>query len=241
MRASIDIGNTSAKIGFFEKENADPVSVLERVALEQVGDILDARKVRSLIVSKVKGVDQLLLDSWAKDRFYIGLSSETKLPITIDYDTPHTLGADRIAGVVAAKVMYPNDNCLVIDMGTCITYDFIDENAAFLGGGISPGVQMRFKAMNHFTGQLPLVTPSDSVELVGRSTMDCMKSGVMMGVKLELEGIINEYLQKYLGLRVLLCGGDIFFFESNLKATFFADRHLILRGLNRILDWNESI
>ena len=241
MRATIDIGNTTAKIGFFEKEHAKPVKILERIALEEIDNVLNQEKVDSLIVSKVKGVDQSLLDSWADGKNFIELSADIKLPIVVNYDTPHTLGADRIAGVVAAQTIYPNENCLVIDMGTCITYDFIDENAVFLGGSISPGVQMRFRAMHDFTGQLPLVEPSNEVELIGKSTIDCMKSGVMMGVKMELEGIINEYLQKYLELRVLLCGGDIFFFESSVKATFFADRHLILRGLNRILDWNESI
>jgi type III pantothenate kinase len=154
------------------------------------------------------------------------------------YATPTTLGVDRIAGVCGAKHMSPKTNVLVIDAGTCITYDFLDRDGNFLGGGISPGLMMRFNAVHNFTARLPLVPLVEIAPLIGDSTETCIQSGVINGLIEELGGIISLYRQKFEGLAVILSGGDARFFENKLKGSIFAVPELVLSGLNSILIHN---
>ena len=160
------------------------------------------------------------------------------LPIRIGYETPHTLGRDRIAAVVGAQSLRPGSNILVIDAGTAITYELLEASGLYVGGNISPGMTTRFRALHHFTQKLPLVSEPEEVLLVGVSTESAIQAGVVNGIVLEMDGYIDLLRLKYPGLLVFLTGGHSFYFERRLKNRIFADINLVLIGLNRILEYN---
>jgi len=160
------------------------------------------------------------------------------LPVHIAYKTPQTLGADRRASVVGANFLYKNRNNLIVDLGTCITYDLIDYVGTYHGGGISPGVEMRLKAMHKFTSKLPVVSAKGSPELIGKTTKECMASGAINGTIAELDGIISQYKQFFEDLNIIFCGGGAIFFETKIKDHIFAVPNLVLVGLNQILRYN---
>ena len=198
---------------------------------------------QQIMVSSVSYSEEQLKDEFSKitPNIYL-LKSNTPVPLTKRYDTPETLGADRVAAAVGAKVLYPKNNCLVIDMGTCITYDLVDAEDNFHGGIISPGVRMRFKAMNTFTKRLPLLEP-DGIpngipELIGKNTKHAMQSGVMNGLLAEINGLIEEYDKVLTNINVIFCGGDATYFANRIKKPNFVVPELVLIGLNRILEYN---
>ena len=238
MNLVIDYGNSAAKVGIFDHQN-----LMEKITFATPDDLRNFLKTsvaENVLVSSVKEDANLVL-TWAvqaKNKFR--LDYNFPLPITNHYGTPQTLGVDRLAGVCGAREIFPMQHCLVIDAGTCITYDFIDKDGVFLGGGISPGLSMRFKAVHNFTAKLPLVSAKAEVPLIGNSTESCIQSGVVNGVLEEIEGIIRQYQQKFEGLRVILCGGDARFFENKVKGSIFAVPELVLSGLNSILIHNVS-
>ena len=171
------------------------------------------------------------------------MSSELKLPIQNLYKTPSTLGADRLAVSVGAVALFPNQNNLVIDMGTCITLDFVNSNNEYLGGVIMPGISMKFKALHTFTDKLPLlsVSNSNSVDfcIVGDDTLSSIISGVIGGTILELEGFVSRYIEKFGKMNIIFTGGDAIYFEKRVNFPNFADSSLLLVGLNKILNTNE--
>jgi type III pantothenate kinase len=170
------------------------------------------------------------------------LTHNTPLPIKLDYETPETLGVDRIAAAVGAQAINPDKVSMIIDAGTCITYDLIDGSGLFHGGIISPGIRLRYEAMHNYTGNLPMIEFDQSAEeepYIGKSTIKAMKSGVINGIKGEMESFIDAYSKLFPDLRVIMCGGQAKFFESRLKASIFAVPKLVLTGLNRILEYNE--
>ncbi len=233
---AIDYGNSSAKVGIFHDE--DPAETRVYAVADELRQFLQNFSGAALIISSVS-MDASTVAAWAKNiatRFI--LTKDLPLPIQNRYATPDTLGVDRIAGACGARAMFPGVPCLVIDAGTCITYDLIDDRANFLGGGISPGLRMRFQAVHAFTKRLPLVEPVETAPLVGNSTETCIQSGVINGVVAEIEGIITEYQRNFADLRVILTGGDTAFFENKLKASIFAVPELVLSGLNSILIHN---
>src|SRR5690606_6792967 len=148
------------------------------------------------------------------------------------YDTPDTLGKDRLAGAVAGAHLYPGKNVLIIDAGTAITYDMVHSMNQYVGGSISPGINMRFKALHTFTKRLPLYEPTMYDKLTGTDTYQSIMSGVMVGARAEMDGIINEYEQKYQSLITILTGGDAIYFDKKLKSNIFATSNLVLSGLN---------
>jgi type III pantothenate kinase len=157
-----------------------------------------------------------------------------KLPIAFDYTTFDTLGLDRIANACAVHYLFPNQNCLVIDAGTCVTYSVI-KNGAFIGGAISPGLQMRFKSLHHFTGRLPLLSSTtESIDTTGKSTDESILSGVEVGIVKEIEGMIDSFCSENGPLNVILTGGDGSYLGSRLKSPIFANENLTLEGLNQI-------
>jgi type III pantothenate kinase len=170
----------------------------------------------------------------------LAMTSFVSLPIKINYSTTATLGVDRIAGACGALEILPNQDRLVIDIGTCINYEFLDHKNVYHGGAISPGVKMRFEAMHTFTARLPLVKTKINPPLTGDSTESCMQSGVLNGVQAELEGIMQRYKEKYPQVGVILCGGDVSLFENRLKQPIFVAPNLVLSGLNRILLHNVN-
>lgn len=238
MNLVVDYGNTSAKVAIFDQSKL--VEKLTFTSKEELQRLLLASTAENFIVSSVNA-DAAQICDWAvhaKQKFV--LTHKLPLPITLLYSTPHTLGVDRIAGACGAVQLFPGFNCLVIDTGTCITYDFTDEKGNYHGGGISPGLMMRFKAVHTFTARLPLVNPTDAPELIGNSTETSIQSGIIYGMMEEIEGIIERYRTNYPDLKVILCGGDAAFFENKLKASIFASPDLVLFGLNSVLIHNVA-
>ncbi|MEN7546740.1 type III pantothenate kinase [Rapidithrix thailandica] len=234
MNAAIDLGNTHCKIGIFDGDQL--IDQLSTSHLKDVRKVLLQHDVQHVILSKVGHYTPNFLEELTSSFQLILLDHQTHLPIRIRYKTPSTLGADRIAAVVGAYRLYPGATNLVIDLGTCITYDVVDAEGTYQGGGISPGIHMRFQALHHFTAGLPsLSTPDPEAPFVGASTEECIQAGVLHGVWFEIEGFIEKYSQLFGGINVVLCGGDSIFFESKLKPHIFVNRNLTMWGLNRIL------
>ena len=169
---------------------------------------------------------------------FIYFDNDVRLPITIKYKTPHTLGKDRIAAVVGAYYLQPNRNILIIDAGTCITYELLEASGSYLGGNISPGMTTRFKALNDYTKKLPLVNEREEVPCWGTCTEDAIRAGVVNGIVFEMDGYIDKAKELYSDVLFFLTGGHSFYFESRLKNSIFADINLVLTGLNRILEYN---
>lgn len=237
MNLAIDIGNTAVKLGIFAGEQLVEMHPGENV----INRIFKKHKIENVILS-ITGNHPSIENFLQKNGVsYLTLSYRLKLPIKILYETPDTLGADRIAGSVAANGLFRNQPMLKIDFGTCITYDFIDGKNQYHGGAISPGMAMRFKALNHYTTGLPLVDPpaDNSYELTGANTNSGIISGVVNGIKEEVEGVIKQYELRFGNLKVVGTGGDMDFFGALLKKEIFVRPYLVLEGLNIILNYNS--
>ena len=245
MNATIDLGNTFAKIGWFENDTL--VEAHYKIPLDKLADLLTQQLPDQAILSSTSHDTQSYAD--LLQTLGVGvvqLSPSLPLPIGKEYDTPQTLGADRLAAAVGAKVLFPKNNCLVIDMGTCVTYDWVSVDAIFQGGIISPGLRMRFQAMHAFTKRLPLIDVTTKgfsafPNLVGKSTQAAMQSGAFNGLLAEMDGFIERYKRERGECQVLLCGGDAPLFENSLKNRIFAAPNLVLVGLNRILQYNVNL
>ncbi len=236
MNLAVDIGNTHIKFGVFDENGLRQIFSGQ----DALGEICMQYQLQHAIISKTGPDDfiqQQLKDKGVNTLF---LSNKLKLPIKILYKTPLTLGADRVAGSVACNFSYPGNNILKIDFGTCITYDFINSNNEYIGGAISPGMMMRFKALNSYTAKLPLIDPMQftGFELTGTDTASSIASGVVNGIKEEVAGIIKEYDVRFGNLKVVATGGDSGLFVTLLKCEIFARPYLVLEGLNRILNYN---
>lgn len=234
MNLVIDIGNTLVKYAVFSGNEIIELKKIEIENEELIKNLLSEYKIKSIIISSVRKERD-----WNFNIRTIVLSEKTKLPITLQYKTPQTLGNDRIANVVAVNSLYKNKNILVIDAGTCITFDFIDNNSCYHGGRISPGINMRYKSLNEFTSNLPKLSITKDFTLFGDNTNSSIITGVQMGVISEIEGFISDLKKEKEDLIVILTGGDAFFFEKYLKNGIFADPNLVLKGLNEILKYNE--
>ncbi|RSK41929.1 type III pantothenate kinase [Mangrovimonas spongiae] len=240
MNLIIDIGNTAVKLAVF-KESKLLFSVRDTVVnLEKkIHEIfLEYPKIKNSIIASVGNLPPNIVN-WLKDKVnIIILNNETKLPFKNQYKTPKTLGVDRIGLISAAVEKYPNKNVLIIDAGSCITYDFVTDKAEYLGGAISPGLRMRYKALNTFTAGLPLLETKIPQYFVGNSTESSMHSGVVCGILNEIDGFVKEYQNKYSDLTVILTGGDANFLSKQLKSSIFANSNFLLQGLNYILRFN---
>ncbi len=232
----VDLGNTNTKIAFFSGD--DLLQKSENLSEREIIKVTKQEKPDSVLICSVrKGINRFK-GAMSKHATTMVLDHSTKVPFNILYKTPKTLGTDRIAAVAGARYLFPDRNCLIIDSGTCITYDVLDQKGNYLGGAISPGVNMRLKAMHKFTSKLPLVVFKGPEELIGRTTKECILSGAVNGAIAELEGIIHQYKTNFGDLVILICGGNTNFFESNLKGSIFAVPDLVLTGLNQILRLN---
>ena len=198
-------------------------------------------QLNQAILSSVKPVDDELLQFLSGNfDFFIELDHRTEIPIKNLYETPETLGKDRLAAAVGANELFPNQNILIIDAGTAITYDLVSEKNEFIGGNISPGLQMRFKALNHFTGKLPLISYSDEYQDIGKNTTDAIRSGVQNGILYEIAQTIELFNKNYQNLQIVMTGGDSIFFDKKLNYTIFVHFNITLIGLNRILEYNAK-
>ena len=241
MNLVVDVGNSFIKLAVFKGSRLVSVDRISPADfLTGVEEKFSAHPdIRNSIVSSVGKLDEKDVQALRIFAPVHVLTHDSVVPFENRYRTPHTLGVDRIALVTAAYSAYSMTNCLVIDAGSCITYDMITAEGEYLGGAISPGIEMRFKAMHHFTQKLPLITSRDFEDLIGNSTESSMISGVLHGVVNEIEGVIGEYSEKFKHLTVILTGGDSLFLSKRLKSTIFAHSNFLLEGLNYILELNK--
>lgn len=250
MNLIIDIGNSVAKLAIFDTDDSngngsnEPVEVFRdsNHSLDCLPILYTRYPLRKGIVASVVTLSRTVRQQLSRLPFPVmELDYQTPVPITNLYQTPQTLGMDRLAAVVAAHALKPGHDLLVIDAGTCVTYDFINARGEYLGGNISPGMHMRFQALNAFTDKLPKVDAKGEVPLYGRTTETAIRAGVIRGLELEIEGYITRLQKNYPGLFVFLTGGDEFSFDTKLKSIIFADRFLVLKGLNRIVSYNDQV
>ena len=244
LKLIIDIGNTFTKLAIFSNDEIIDFQTTENIDIRLCESIFNKYPdITSSILSSVTDHDSEIMDFLSNKGIAIELTHHTPTPFINCYGTPDTLGKDRIAIASAATKLFPNQNVLVIDAGTCITYDLITSNNEYLGGAISPGLNMRFKALHNFTQGLPLISLPDEikdVELVGNSTSTSILSGVLNGLIAELESTINEYKMSYNPLKTVISGGDYKYFEKLVKSNIFATPNIVVRGLKNILDFNEK-
>jgi type III pantothenate kinase len=242
MNLVVDAGNTRVKLAVFQKNSL--VYLKETTVArfqEEVSDLF--KKHSALGRAIVSNVGALTQQHVAVVSLYCRvhvLSQASKMPFKNSYASPQTLGVDRMALVSAAFFENPHRNTLVIDAGTCITYDMINDFDEYLGGAIAPGLQMRYNAMHGQTANLPLLEKTELLDFIGNTTEKCMHSGVLNGLYNELDGTIDQYQQRFKDLTVILTGGDGHFLSKRLKNTIFADSNFLLKGLNYLLEYNKQ-
>ncbi|WP_419212706.1 type III pantothenate kinase [Maribacter sp. X9] len=241
MNLIIDAGNTRIKLAVFkQKEIIYQATVGQEAFVESIKQVFqEFPNIKDAIVSSVGSLSREQINVVAVFCKLHELSHASKVPFKNSYASPQTLGVDRLALVTAAYYHNPHHNHLVVDAGTCITYDIINDFDEYLGGAISPGVQMRYNAMHHETAKLPLLKGKDLLDFIGNTTENCMHSGVINGITLELDGVINQYKQRFKDLTVILTGGDAQFLSKRVKNTIFADSKFLLKGLNYLLEYNK--
>lgn len=240
MNLIIDVGNSRIKTAVFDDSKMiHNESLTHDSFVSEAKKIIKKYKCTNAIISSVGSVNKSQIDELRAEISLIELDYYTKVPFKNQYATPKTLGVDRIALVCSAVSKYPNKNVLIIDAGTCITYDFINNEGNYYGGAISPGLQMRYKALNFFTEKLPLLQPSEKFELVGNSTETSIHSGIINGIINEIDGIINQHRKINTDLTIVLTGGDVNFLSNKLKNSIFANPNFLLEGLNTILTYNS--
>jgi type III pantothenate kinase len=241
----VDRGNTRTKMALFGAHDSFKMKVLEQISGDLLNEALDelllmpgATTVNHGIYASVAGDNEEFIQSLNRRMNLLIMSDQCPLPVKNSYTTPATLGNDRIAAAVGATTQYPGFNILSIDAGTCITFDFTSADKEYLGGGITPGLQMRFKALHTFTSKLPLVSLEKEATLIGKSTVDSIRSGVLNGVIAEVDGMIDRYRTSYPDLKIILTGGDANYFDGKLKNNIFVVPNLVLLGLKDILKYN---
>ena len=244
MKLIIDIGNTFSKLAVFEKNTMVSLSIVKSLSVQKLEQILKKFPlINSSIISSVALHDVKLNELLLQHGSFIELDHNTPVPFINKYGTPFTLGKDRIAIASAAAQMYANQNTLIIDAGTSVTYDLVTSNNEYLGGAISPGLNMRFDALHNFTHKLPLIKLPNSDEkigLIGNSTETSILSGVINGLTAEIESIINQYSSSFSPLKTAISGGDYKYFEKLVKSDIFAAPNIVVTGLKCILDFNEK-
>ena len=227
----IDIGNTLRKVAVFSEKQLT-IPFFEHL-FEEYG-------IRRAIVSSVGEGDEEALDWLDHNTRLVRFTHDCRLPITLKYATPETLGTDRIANAVGANALYPSENVLSIMAGTCLVADFVNADGEYLGGSIAPGLRMRFHALEHFTARLPLVEPENIDFLIGDTTQNSILSGVMNGMAAEIDGLIDQYSLLFSPLKVIFSGGDAEILLHSVKKRIFAAQNPILFGLLKILKLNAS-
>ncbi|MCZ2102586.1 MAG: type III pantothenate kinase [Chitinophagales bacterium] len=240
MNLIVDLGNTRCKLSVVDEDGIILLTVKEfkRYALSSLIQLMQQYRFDHAIMSATGKVPGALVEQMNMIENFVMFDSRLNLPISVVYDTPHTLGNDRLAAAVGAFRRFPGKNLMIVDMGTCITVDFVTSSGVFMGGNISPGIQMRLKSMHHYTAKLPLVDAIDSDVLFGKSTAMALQNGGVRGALFEIEGIIEAATREYGPLEIILTGGDADFFVSWSKFKIFAAPDLVIEGLNEILKYN---
>lgn len=239
MNLIVDIGNTRVKAAVFENSELKEFFVFGNTQELLQSSLFSTYKILNCIVGTVvNGLDAFIKVLETKTNVLL-FTSETPTPLKNLYKTAHSLGSDRLAGAVGGNTLFPDKNVLVIDAGTCIKYNFVTSQNEYIGGAISEGLKMRFKAMHTFTSRLPLLDIDENSDIfIGTTSDESIISGVQNGAIAEVQGFIETYRKLYPDINVVFTGGDVNFFEKRLKKPIFADSFLILKGLNRILEYN---
>ncbi|MFT5761655.1 MAG: type III pantothenate kinase [Polaribacter sp.] len=241
MNLIIDVGNTRIKAAVFENDTLIEVFVFDsNVLIEKVDLFIKKYPIDKGIISSVKNISKNELDQVNKFFSFLVLDSSTKVPFKNLYKTPQTLGVDRIALVANAVEKFHKKNVLIIDAGTCITFDFVNASKEYLGGAISLGIEMRYKALNNYTSKLPMLEKKIPENFTGKTTDENIHSGVYNGVLKEINGVIEQYECENPFLTVVLTGGDTYFLAKQLKSSIFANPNFVLEGLNTILIYNNK-
>lgn len=240
MNLIVDIGNTLVKIAVFQN---DTLLEKQTVEISEVDDLLkkifrDYPNIQKSILSSVGKLPKVVLENLKTHCDVMILNANLKFPFKNLYATPNTLGVDRMALVTASVKHNPNQHVLIIDSGSCITYDFITKDNEYLGGAISPGIRLRYKSLHDFTANLPLLDTEMPKSIVGDTTAAAIHSGVVIGIVKEIDGVIDDYRENYSDLTVILTGGDAIFLSKQLKNSIFANSNFLLEGLNFILEYN---
>jgi len=242
MLLAIDVGNTRIKAAVFEDNTLLEVIVFELGEWKKKIDFIlrQYSKIKSIVVASVGKLDKsdfLFIENSAEILF---ISHQSKFPFENLYATQTTLGIDRLILASGAALQFPNQNRLVIDAGTCITYDFINEKNQYLGGAISPGIRLRYESLHQFTAKLPLLTKAYPENTIGNSTQQSIHSGVINGIIHEIDGFIEEYKAQYAKFIIILTGGDAEFLAKRLKNTIFANSNFLLESLNQTFQYNQK-
>jgi type III pantothenate kinase len=234
MLLTIDVGNSRIKAAVFEQDTLVELFVTDpKGAAVFFSEIfIKYPKIKSAIYASVGKIEAEVLDLLQKHVEIQIIDHTTVLPFTNNYMTPKTLGVDRMVLAAGATLLYPKQNRLVIDVGTCVTYDFIDQDNRYLGGAISPGIVLRYKSLNDYTQNLPLLESNSNEIFIGNSTENSIHSGVVNGLTYEIDGFISQYFLKYQDLTVILTGGDAEFLAKRLKNTIFANSNFLLESLS---------
>ncbi len=239
MNLIIDIGNTRVKAALFSNKELEHSFIFDSTEEVLSFDLFAKYPINNCIVATVVNEIDTFIEALKKKTNVLLFTSSTPIPIKNHYQSAQTLGSDRLAAAVAGNYKFTNKNILIIDAGTCIKYNFVNSSNQYLGGGISPGLKMRLKAIHEFTSRLPLLELDEHFDtLIGTTTNESILSGVALGAVAEVDGIIDRYRLIYEDLTVVFTGGDFNFFAKRLKNSIFADQFLILYGLNVILDYN---
>lgn len=241
MNLTIDIGNTRNKIAIFDQNEIVETAIIEDLNEAGIEKLKEKYNIDAVILSSVKKPNKKLINYLRSNvDLFIDLDEHTAIPIENLYNSKSTLGKDRLAAVVGANNIFPDTNVLVIDLGTAITFDLVNNKNQYLGGTISPGLNLRFKALNQFTDQLPLLEKREKFEIIGNETHNAIISGVQSGIIFEINGYIHQLKKDYDNLKTILTGGDAIFFDKMLKNTIFVNLNLNFVGLNIILEFNKS-
>ncbi len=235
-----DFGNTRLKSAVFVNRDFAEEVILQNDSVEEMDKVVEKYQPQRSILSSVIDHNPAIEEVLASKTAFHKLSYDSKLPITSPVGKPHTIGADRLAMVVAAVDRYPQQHNLVVGLGTCITYNFVNKYHEFIGGSISPGMEMRFKSLQYYTAKLPLVEPDWNFPLLGYDTKTNIQSGVIAGMAKEIDGIIDLYREKFSKINVHLTGGDLGIFGALIKNEVFADPSLIYKGLYAISEYNHE-
>ncbi|PLX14797.1 MAG: pantothenate kinase [Salinivirgaceae bacterium] len=238
MNLIIDSGNTRIKFYEVSHNNISDPHIFLNKEENKIADFINTCPFEKVISSDVGNSIQKWEDAIIeKASTFIRLDHNTPIPIKNLYQSPQTLGHDRLAAAIGAVSIYPSKTLLIIDFGTAITYDIVHKNA-FLGGAIAPGMQLRFKSLHNYTGNLPLLEPTEQYKVPGTTTNESILAGVIQGIKNEVEGTISSYQKEYSELITVITGGDMEFFAKIIKNGIFAEPKLIAKGLNNILNYN---
>jgi type III pantothenate kinase len=238
MNLILDQGNSFMKAGVFSGEALLYTAVFKQFGEEEITSLFESFPVTNTILSSVIDTGSELTELLSsRSKKFVFSDENTPLPIANLYKTPETLGKDRLAACVGANYLKPDSNLLVIDAGTAVTYDVVNAENQYVGGNISPGLEMRKKALHNFTQKLPLIEITEPVPMLGATTHEAILAGIVNGFIYEIEGYISAVSSVYPNLSVFLTGGDAFYFERKLKSSIFANQNLLLVGLNRILNF----